>query len=216
MIEIQSLRKSYGELEILKGIDLTIKEAELVSIVGASGAGKTTLLQLIGALDRFNEGDILVSGKSLKGLSKNQLSHYRNKDVGFIFQFHNLLPEFTAVENVGIPALIAGDDWTEVQHRASKLLKMLGLEHRLEHKPNSLSGGEQQRVAVARALINQPKVLLADEPSGNLDTENANQLHQLFLDIRSEFNLTCLIVTHNPQLADLADRKLQMKDGQLV
>lgn len=216
MIRIQQLHKSYGKLEILKGINLEVQGGQMLAIVGASGAGKTTLLQLVGALDKFEKGTIEVNGKQLGKLSRKQLAAYRNTDIGFIFQFHNLLPEFNATENVMLPALISGAEMLDAKAKAETLLEQLGLGHRLDHKPAELSGGEQQRVAVARALINSPKVLLADEPSGNLDKENAQQLHELIKGICKDRGLTSLVVTHNPSLAELADQTLTMRDGQLV
>ncbi len=216
MITVKNLHKSYGPLHVLKGVDLEIKKGELVSIVGASGAGKSTLLHIIGTLDKPDKGELIVNNLTINGLSENQLATFRNKHIGFIFQFHHLLPEFTALENVSIPGYIAKRKEEEVIKKAKELLDYLGLSARLQHKPNQLSGGEQQRVAVARALINQPDVILADEPSGNLDTQNAKELHDLFFKIRSEFQHTFIIVTHNEELADMADRKLVMKDGRMV
>ncbi len=218
MIVAENLHKKYGTLEVLKGVSLHINQGEVVSIVGPSGAGKTTLLQLAGTLDRPSNDDytLIINGKDVKGLSDKELSKFRNKEIGFIFQFHQLLPEFTAVENVAIPALIAGLSKVEAERKAAVLLDLLGLTERLHHKPAKLSGGEQQRVAVARALINNPSVIMADEPSGNLDTENAKQLHKLFFDLRDRFNQTFLIVTHNEELADMSDRKLFMRDGQII
>lgn len=216
MIKASNIHRSYGELEVLKGVSLTIGKGEIVSIVGASGAGKSTLLHIIGTLDKPDEGDIEIDGTQLGDLSEKLLSQFRNRRIGFVFQFHHLLPEFTAVENVCMPAFISGADRTEVEGKALELLDLLGLKDRAEHKPNELSGGEQQRVAVARALINDPSVILADEPSGNLDSESAKELHELFFELRDKFNQTFVIVTHNAALADMADRKLVMKDGKIV
>ncbi len=219
MIITKNIHKYYGDVEVLKGVDLEIKKGEIVAIVGPSGAGKTTLLQIIGTLDKpIKEKDfeLLVNNISLKNLSDKELSDFRNKHIGFIFQFHQLLPEFTAIENVCIPAFIAKKSKKEAIKKASELLDFLGLSHRKNHKPNELSGGEQQRVAVARALINNPSIILADEPSGNLDSESAKNLHQLFFDLRDKFNQTFVIVTHNEELANMADRKLVMKDGKLL
>lgn len=216
MIVARNLHKSYHELEILKGVDLEIAKGEVVSIVGSSGAGKTTLLSLLGTLDRPNAGELLFDGQDVFKWNDKKLSAFRNQNIGFVFQFHQLLPEFTALENVCIPAWIAGKGKKETETRAKELLELFNLKERLHHKPSELSGGEQQRVAVARALINQPKVVLADEPSGNLDSENAKDLHQLFFKLRQEFNQTFVIVTHNTELAEMADRKLQMKDGKIL
>lgn len=213
MITIENITKSYGQLKVLKGIHLEIKKSKITTIVGASGAGKSTLLHLIGTLDKPNNGKIIINGTSLFQLSDNELSKYRNKHIGFIFQFHHLLPEFTALENVTLPALIAGKHKKEAVARALELLDFLQLKERIEHKPNQLSGGEQQRVAVARALINNPDLVLADEPSGNLDSENARKLHQLFFDLRDQFQQTFIIVTHNQELAKLSDRIITLKDG---
>lgn len=215
MITATGLYKSYGQLPILKGVDIHIQKGELISIVGASGAGKSTLLHLLGTLDYPDQGSISIDGQDLKGLSEKKLSAFRNQRIGFIFQFHHLLPEFTALENVCIPGLIAKRPKKEVEKRAKELLALLNLSHREEHKPTELSGGEQQRVAVARALINNPAVVFADEPSGNLDSTHAAELHQLFVDLRNQFGQTFVIVTHNEALANIADRKLVMKDGLL-
>ncbi len=215
MIEAKGIIKNYGDIAILKGIDLTIKEAEIVSIVGDSGAGKTTLLQILGTLDLPSAGNVSYNGINIEQLNSKSLSDFRNKNIGFVFQFHQLLPEFSCLENVCMPALIAGDSLKNASIRAKELLNYLGLAHRYEHKPNQLSGGEQQRCAVARALMNQPKVIFADEPSGNLDSKNAQELHQLFLNLRKDFNYTFVIVTHNEELANMADRKLVMRDGML-
>jgi lipoprotein-releasing system ATP-binding protein len=216
MISTNDLSKSYGTLQVLKGITLDINEGEVVSVVGASGAGKTTLLQIIGTLSKQNSGTVAINGKDTSELSGNQLARFRNQNIGFVFQFHQLLPEFTALENVCIPGFIAKTPRKAVEARASELLDFLGLTARKEHKPGELSGGEQQRVAIARALINDPAVLLADEPSGNLDTENKNELHKLFFQLRDEFKKTLIIVTHDMQLAEMADRTIVMKDGMIV
>ena len=216
MIDLKDIHRSYGDLEVLKGVSLNIKASEVVSIVGASGAGKSTLLHIIGTLDRADEGSVTIDGIDIGSLKEKHLSLFRNKKIGFVFQFHHLLPEFTALENVSIPAFIAGVDKTEAEERATELLGFLGIQDRAHHKPNELSGGEQQRVAVARALVNRPAVILADEPSGNLDSASAKELHQLFFDLRDKYQQTFVIVTHNQELADMADRKLVMKDGKIV
>ena len=216
MIQINGLEKNYGTLQVLKGINLEIADRSVISIVGASGAGKSTLLHIIGTLDQPTKGTVLIDSTDLYSLSDKKLAQYRNQNIGFIFQFHHLLPEFTAVENVALPALIAGRSHTEAFQRAKELLDFLKLGERLTHKPSQLSGGEQQRVAVARALANNPKLVLADEPSGNLDTANARSLHQLFLDLRDEFGQTFVVVTHNTDLAKLADRTIEMKDGKIL
>ena len=216
MIKANKIVKTYGDLEVLKGVNLEIKHGEVVSIVGDSGAGKTTLLQILGTLDKATSGSLHIKGIDINKLSKNELSAFRNKEIGFIFQFHHLLPEFTALENVCIPGFIAGMGRKEAAERASILLNRLGLSERREHKPGQLSGGEQQRVAVARALMNEPAVIFADEPSGNLDSKNANQLHNLFFELRKEFNQTFVIVTHNKDLAQMADRTLTMVDGKFA
>ncbi len=218
MIKAENLHKKYGDLEVLKGVSLHIKKGEVVSIVGPSGAGKTTLLQLIGTLDRPTNQDyqLQINNTDLKKMNDKDLSKFRNKQIGFIFQFHQLLPEFTAVENVAIPAYIAGMSKEKADAKATELLQLLGLSDRLQHKPAKLSGGEQQRVAVARALVNNPAVIMADEPSGNLDSENAKQLHKLFFDLRDRFNQTFVIVTHNEELAGMSDRKLVMRDGVIL
>lgn len=215
MIEAQNIHKYYDSLHVLKGVDLHIKKGEIVSIVGASGAGKTTLLQIIGTLDTHHNANskLVINGIDINTLSGKKLSKFRNENLGFIFQFHQLLPEFTALENVCIPAFIKGTSKSEAIKKAEELLSFLGLSHRKDHKPNELSGGEQQRVAVARALINEPPIILADEPSGNLDTESSENLHNLFFRLRDEFGQTFVIVTHNKDLADMADRKLVMRDG---
>lgn len=216
MIESKDITKSYGDLKVLKGVNFTINKGEIVSVVGASGAGKTTLLQILGTLDRADGGDIVFENKSTSALSKKDLAQFRNQNIGFVFQFHHLLPEFTAFENVCLPGYIGKRNKKEVEKRAKELLIQLGLENRIEHKPNELSGGEQQRVSVARALINDPALILADEPSGNLDSTTAKELHQLFFDLRDEFQQTFVIVTHNEDLAKMADRTLVMKDGMIV
>lgn len=219
MIKAKNIHKNYGDLHVLKGVDLHIKEGEIVSIVGASGAGKTTLLQILGTLDRASEvkgSDLSINNNIINFLSEKQLSKFRNEQLGFIFQFHQLLPEFTALENVCIPAFIKKVPKDEAEKKAKELLGFLGLSHRCDHKPSELSGGEQQRVAVARSLINNPKVIFADEPSGNLDSESAENLHKLFFKLRDEYGQTFVIVTHNEELADMADRKLVMVDGKIV
>ncbi|WP_047247808.1 ABC transporter ATP-binding protein [Maribacter thermophilus] len=219
MIKASNIHKYYGELEVLKGVDLHIKKGEIVSIVGASGAGKTTLLQILGTLDvlsNVNDGHLLVNGTETTRLSDKELAKFRNEHIGFIFQFHQLLPEFTAIENVCLPAYIKKTPKKDAETRAKELLNFLGLSHRENHKPSELSGGEQQRVAVARALINNPSIIFADEPSGNLDSESADKLHNLFFELREKFGQTFVIVTHNEDLAEMADRKLTMVDGKIV
>jgi lipoprotein-releasing system ATP-binding protein len=213
MIKAFGITKSYGNVQVLKGIDLEIKKGEIVSIVGDSGAGKTTLLHILGTLDKADKGVVEINGVQLHTLSEKSLSSFRNKHIGFVFQFHHLLPEFTAIENVCIPAWIAGTNKKLVLKKAEVLLDSLKLSHRLNHKPSELSGGEQQRVAVARALMNDPFVVFADEPSGNLDSKNAEDLHNLFFELRKEFEQTFVIVTHNPELANRSDRKIKMTDG---
>lgn len=217
MIEIKDIHKKFGDLEVLKGVSLHIKKGEIVSIVGASGAGKTTLLQILGTLESptNKEAVIKIDGREVQGLSAKDLANFRNKEIGFIFQFHQLLPEFTALENICIPAYINKVPKDKAQKEALELLEILGLTNRANHKPDALSGGEQQRVAVARALINKPSVILADEPSGNLDSESATHLHQLFFSLRDRFNQTFVLVTHNESLANMADRKLTMVDGRI-
>lgn len=215
MIDIKNITKSFGSLQVLKGIDLHINRGEVVSIVGPSGAGKTTLLQIIGTLDRPDSGSVFVNDIDVTNLSQKRLSDFRNKHIGFVFQFHQLLPEFTAIENVMIPAYIAGVSQREAKQRAQELLEFMGLNDRASHKPNELSGGEKQRVAVARALINKPAVILADEPSGSLDSKNKEELHQLFFDLRDKFGQTFVIVTHDEQLASITDRTIHLKDGML-
>ena len=216
MIKASKIIKTYGNLEVLKGVNLEIKAGEVVSIVGDSGAGKTTLLQILGTLDKATSGSLFIKGTNINKLSKSELSVFRNQNIGFIFQFHHLLPEFTALENVCIPAFIAKVDRKTAESRAIDLLKLLGVDHRMQHKPGEMSGGEQQRVAVARALINQPSIVLADEPSGNLDSENAASLHRLFIDLRNELGQTFVIVTHNEELSRISDRTIMMKDGHIV
>lgn len=216
MIKAENIRKSYGTLEVLKGVSLEVKPHEVVSIVGQSGAGKTTLLQILGTLSTMDSGSLLIDGEQVNALNDNKLSDFRNRKIGFVFQFHHLLPEFSALENVMIPALIARRDAKEVEQEALKLLKMMNLSERTSHKPSALSGGEQQRVAIARALINRPALLLADEPSGNLDSKNRDEIHSLFFRMREELGQTTIIVTHDEGLASMADRKITMRDGEIV
>lgn len=219
MITTKNIHKYYGDVQVLKGLDLHIKKGEIVAIVGPSGAGKTTLLQILGTLDKplkEQNFELSINNISLKNLSDKELSNFRNNHIGFIFQFHQLLPEFSAIENVCIPAFIGNKSKKEAETRAKELLDFLGLSHRIHHKPNELSGGEQQRVAVARALINNPSVILADEPSGNLDSESAKNLHELFFKLRDEFGQTFVLVTHNEELAEMTDRKLTMIDGKII
>ena len=216
MIEIKGVIKSFGSLQVLKGIDLCIEKGEIVSIVGPSGAGKTTLLQILGTLDKPDSGSVVVDGIETSTLSTNKLSEFRNKHLGFVFQFHQLLPEFTAIENIMIPAYIAGMKPKETHNRAEELLEFMGLGDRATHKPNELSGGEKQRVAVARALMNNPAVILADEPSGSLDSKNKEELHKLFFELRDKFGQTFVIVTHDETLATLTDRTIHLKDGRIV
>jgi lipoprotein-releasing system ATP-binding protein len=216
MLKAAKIIKNYGELQVLKGVDIDIRKGEIVSIIGASGAGKSTLLHILGTLDKADSGEIMLNEERVDKLSGKNLAAFRNKNIGFIFQFHHLLPEFTAVENVCIPGWIGGKNKSVTEKRAKELLEKLGLGHRLNNKPGQLSGGEQQRVAVARALINNPAIIMADEPTGNLDSANANEMHQLFINLRNEFQQTFLIVTHNEELARMSDRILQMKDGKMV
>ena len=216
MITATDIHKSFGNLEVLKGISLHVEKGEIVSIVGPSGAGKTTLLQIIGTLDRPTSGKIEINGTELSHLKDKALSDFRNKDIGFIFQFHQLLPEFTALENVMIPALIGGTSRSEAEKRAKELLRMLNLTERFDHKPSELSGGEKQRVAAARAVINKPSVVLADEPSGSVDSKNKEELHQLFFELREKLNQTIVIVTHDEHLASISDRIIELRDGQVV
>ena len=216
MITLQGITKSFGSLQVLKGIDLTINKGEIVSIVGPSGAGKTTLLQIMGTLDKADTGTVTIDGVEVSKLSERKLSAFRNLHIGFVFQFHQLLPEFTALENVMIPALIAGVSSKEAEKRAKEMLELLGLVYRADHKPNELSGGEKQRVAVARALINRPSVIFADEPSGSLDTKNKEELHHLFFELRDKLQQTFVIVTHDEGLASLTDRTIHMVDGCIV
>lgn len=219
IIEASNIYKSYGQVQVLKNVSLHIAQAEIVAIVGPSGAGKTTLLQILGTLDRpdnFPNTEMLINQKNVLKLNSNALANFRNQNIGFIFQFHQLLPEFTALENVCIPAYIAGKSKKETEKEAEKLLQFLGLTHRIHHKPGELSGGEQQRVAVARSLINKPSIIFADEPSGNLDSDSANHLHQLFFELRNQFGQTFVIVTHNQDLAEMSDRKIEMMDGRII
>lgn len=216
MITATNIHKSFDGLEVLKGIDLEISKGEIVAIVGASGAGKSTLLQILGTLDKPTSGNVVLNGQAIHQLSEKKLSAFRNKHIGFVFQFHHLLPEFTAVENLCIPAYISGTSRRQAEARAAELLDFLHLTGRASHKPSELSGGEQQRIAVARALMNAPDIILADEPSGNLDSTNARELHRLFFDLRNEFKQTFVIVTHNKEFADMSDRKLTIADGRLV
>ena len=216
MIKAENITKSFGDLQVLKGINIEIKKGEIVSIVGASGAGKTTFLQILGTLDKPDSGRIIFNNIDVHGLNEKPLSRFRNQNIGFVFQFHHLLPEFTALENVCIPAFVARVPKNKAESRANEILTFLKLENRLDHKPNELSGGEQQRVAVARALVNDPEVILADEPSGNLDTQNKKELHELFFTLREKYNQTFVIVTHDINLAKMADRMLTIKDGKII
>ena len=216
MIEVKGLTKSFGSLQVLKGIDLKVEKGEVVSIVGPSGAGKTTLLQIMGTLDNPDSGSIVINGTDIRTLNQKKLAAFRNQHIGFVFQFHQLLPEFTALENVMIPAFIAGKHGKDTKTHAEELLSFMGLGERMNHKPNELSGGEKQRVAVARALMNNPAVVFADEPSGSLDSKNKQELHQLFFDLRDKFGQTFVIVTHDEELARLTDRTIQMRDGLII
>ncbi|HLQ99927.1 MAG TPA: ABC transporter ATP-binding protein [Sphingobacterium sp.] len=215
MLKAGNIYKSYGNLEILKGVDLQVKEGEIVSIIGSSGAGKSTLLHILGTLDKPDKGRVWIDGTNVSTLKQKKLSEFRNKNIGFVFQFHHLLPEFTALENICMPAFIKGLSKKQAEAKAKELMEMLSIEDRATHKPGALSGGEQQRVSVARSLINNPKIVLADEPSGNLDTENSTALHTLFFELREKFNQTFIIVTHNEELAKISDRKIYMKDGKV-
>ena len=215
MIEAKGIYKSFGNVDVIKGIDIHIDKGEIVTIVGASGAGKSTLLQIIGTLEKADKGDVIINGHNISALSQKKLAAFRNKNIGFVFQFHHLLPEFTALENICIPAFIAGESKSKTLSKANQLLEYLNLSDRANHKPSELSGGEQQRVAVARALINDPAVILADEPSGNLDSQNAKELHELFFKLREQTGQTFVIVTHNTDLAKMADRTLTIKDGKI-
>ena len=216
MLSAKEIYKKYGTIEVLKGVDISISNGEIVSIVGPSGSGKSTLLHILGTLDKPDKGEVFLHGDNITNLQGKKLADFRNRHIGFVFQFHHLLPEFSALENVCIPGWLTSRNKGEVRKRAEELLNLLGLSDRLQNKPGALSGGEQQRVAVARALINTPDIVLADEPTGNLDTANARELHQLFFDLRSQFGQTFLIVTHNEELAELSDRKLTMKDGKII
>lgn len=216
MIQLKNITKSFGSLQVLRGIDLSVEEGQVVSIVGPSGAGKTTLLQIMGTLDKADGGQVIINGQDISALNQKKLSRFRNKHLGFVFQFHQLLPEFTALENIMIPAFIGGADKKEAEERARELLQFMGLADRATHKPNELSGGEKQRVAVARALVNHPDVIMADEPSGSLDSRNKEELHKLFFDLRDKYGQTFVIVTHDESLATLTDRTIHMKDGIII
>ena len=216
MIQLKNITKSFGSLQVLRGIDLSVEEGQVVSIVGPSGAGKTTLLQIMGTLDKADNGQVIINGQDISALNQKKLSRFRNKHLGFVFQFHQLLPEFTALENIMIPAFIGGADKKEAEERARELLQFMGLADRATHKPNELSGGEKQRVAVARALVNHPDVIMADEPSGSLDSQNKEDLHKLFFDLRDKYGQTFIIVTHDESLATLTDRTIHMKDGIII
>ena len=216
MIQLKNITKSFGSLQVLRGIDLSVEEGQVVSIVGPSGAGKTTLLQIMGTLDKADSGQVIINGQDISALNQKKLSRFRNKHLGFVFQFHQLLPEFTALENIMIPAFIGGADKKEAEERARELLQFMGLADRATHKPNELSGGEKQRVAVARALVNHPDIIMADEPSGSLDSQNKEELHKLFFDLRDKYGQTFIIVTHDESLATLTDRTIHMKDGIII
>ncbi|GHV00911.1 lipoprotein-releasing system ATP-binding protein LolD [Bacteroidia bacterium] len=216
MIKAKGIHKSYGSLEVLRGVDLEVRQGEVVSVVGASGAGKTTLLQILGTLSRPNSGTVEIAGQRIDGMSDNALSDFRNRNLGFVFQFHHLLPEFTAFENVCLPGYISHRPRRQVEQRAEELMELLAMSHRINHKPSELSGGEQQRVAIARALINTPSVVLADEPSGNLDSHNRQEIHRLFFELRDKLGQTFVIVTHDEQMASMADRVVQMSDGLIL
>lgn len=216
MLVAKGIHKNYGDLHVLKGVDVKISSGEVVSVVGSSGAGKSTLLHILGTLDEANKGEVVIGETVITGLKGDKLAEFRNREIGFIFQFHNLLPEFTAEENIMIPGLIANRSMNEVRKRAGQLAERLGISSRLGHKPSELSGGEQQRVAVARALVNDPKIIFADEPSGNLDSKSAQALHKLFFELREEFGQSFVIVTHNQELAQMADRMLVMQDGKII
>lgn len=216
MIQLKNITKSFGSLQVLRGIDLSVEEGQVVSIVGPSGAGKTTLLQIMGTLDKADSGQVIINGQDISALNQKKLSRFRNKHLGFVFQFHQLLPEFTALENIMIPAFIGGADKKEAEERARELLQFMGLADRATHKPNELSGGEKQRIAVARALVNHPDIIMADEPSGSLDSHNKEELHRLFFDLRDKYGQTFIIVTHDESLATLTDRTIHMKDGIII
>ncbi|MEN8250892.1 MAG: ABC transporter ATP-binding protein [Bacteroidota bacterium] len=216
ILKATDIHKSYGDIEVLKGIDIEVSKAEVISVVGASGAGKSTLLHILGSLDKPDRGEIVIGNKKINRLSRNKLASFRNNVVGFVFQFHNLLPEFTALENVCIPGLIGNRNPSDVEAKAMELMNLLGLSDRINHKPSMMSGGEQQRAAVARALVNSPDIIFADEPSGNLDSHNAEELHQLFFNLREKLETSFVIVTHNPSLAGMADRKLTIEDGKII
>jgi len=215
MVQAINIHKSFGALEVLKGVNLTVEKGEIVAIIGPSGAGKTTLLQILGTLDKADSGSVIINGNDLSKLNDNELAHFRNQHIGFIFQFHQLLPEFTALENVMMPALIAGENWSQARNKALDLLTQLGLANRIDHKPAQLSGGEKQRVAAARAIINRPSVILADEPSGSLDSANKQELHKLLVELRNTYNQTIIIVTHDAELAAISDRIIKMQDGKI-